>query len=96
MWTCLNCAKSNADGLEDCSKCSYARPSWTLSPSPAQEPETRSAQVRYEMFRGRLATWDSLFSDAAAFATEIGQERVISISHSADQGDGVVTVWYWD
>jgi len=47
------------------------------------------------MFRGTLATWDELFTRAAYFATEIGPERVLNISHSADDGDGVVTVWYW-
>ena len=47
------------------------------------------------MFRGTLVTWQSLFTKAAQFATEIGPERVLSISHSEDQGDGVVTVWYW-
>ena len=96
MWICPNCGTSNGEGLEDCLKCSYARPSSISQPSVVVEPEIRSPQVRFEMFRGRLATWDSLFSDAAAFATLIGHERVISISHSADQGDGVVTVWYWE
>jgi len=49
----------------------------------------------FEMFRGTMATWDQLFSQAAAFATSVGPERLISISHSEDQQDGVVTVWYW-
>lgn len=47
------------------------------------------------MFRGTFATWQELFAQAANFATEIGPERLINISHSADQGDGVVAVWYW-
>jgi hypothetical protein len=47
------------------------------------------------MFRGTFATWDKLFAEAAHFATEIGPERVLSISHSEDKSDGVVTVWYW-
>jgi hypothetical protein len=33
-----------------------------------------------------------LFRESADFATEIGPDRVLSISHSSD---GVVTVWYW-
>ena len=52
--------------------------------------------VRFRMFRGTIATWDDLFSEAAAFATTLGRERLISISHSEDQQDGVVAVWYWD
>ena len=51
--------------------------------------------VRFKVFRGTLATWDELFSEAAAFATRVGRERLITISHSEDQQDGVAAVWYW-
>jgi hypothetical protein len=37
-----------------------------------------------------------LFGQAAAFATELGPHRLINISHSCDQKQGVVAVWYWD
>jgi hypothetical protein len=41
-------------------------------------------------------SWESLFEEAAAFATEIGRERLINISSSGDtSGRGVVTAWYW-
>lgn len=33
--------------------------------------------------------------EAADFATVIGKDRLISISHSSDHGEGVITVWYW-
>jgi len=52
-------------------------------------------RMAYKYFRGTLASWDELFDQAAQFATEIGTEYVVGISHSADRGDGVVTVWYW-
>jgi hypothetical protein len=52
--------------------------------------------VKYEVFRGTLETWDSLFEQAAEFATQVGRERLIGISHSEDKQDGVVAVWYWD
>jgi hypothetical protein len=42
-----------------------------------------------------MATWDTLFEEASDFATGIGRERLISISHSEDHSDGVVVVWYW-
>ena len=51
--------------------------------------------MAYQVFRGTWSSWEDLFGQAASFATEIGPERVISISHSADNSDGVVTVWYW-
>jgi hypothetical protein len=55
----------------------------------------RDRVVRYEVFRGTFATWEKLFTEAAEFATRLGPERLISISHSEDQQDGVVAVWYW-
>jgi hypothetical protein len=51
--------------------------------------------MAYRVFRGTFATWEKLFTEAARFATETGPERVVSISHSEDRSDGVVTVWYW-
>jgi hypothetical protein len=51
--------------------------------------------VRFEIFRGTLATWPELFARASEFATEIGREQLISISHSEDKDDGVIAVWYW-
>ena len=55
---------------------------------------TRST-VRVEMFRGTIASWEQLFAEAAEFATTVGKDRLITISHSEDQQDGVVAVWYW-
>lgn len=50
--------------------------------------------VEFMIFRSFTNSWEELFRQAADFATQIGAERVISISHSADRGDGVVTVWF--
>jgi len=52
--------------------------------------------AKYKTFRGSLATWDELFNQATAFATELGEIRLINISHSCAGQDGVVTVWYWE
>jgi hypothetical protein len=52
------------------------------------------SEVKYKTFRGTLATWNTLFSQAAEFASSIPSANLISISHSADNLDGVVTVWY--
>ncbi|MBC7815683.1 MAG: hypothetical protein IAG10_02160 [Planctomycetaceae bacterium] len=51
--------------------------------------------VRFKMFRGTFCTWTALFEDAAAFASRLPSEQLISISQSGDNNDGVVTVWYW-
>jgi len=52
--------------------------------------------VQYEVFRGVFSSWEDLFQRAAEFASTLGRERLIGISHSEDKQDGVVTVWYWD
>jgi hypothetical protein len=60
--------------------------------------ETRSepaVRMSYRLFRGTFKTWDELFDQATAFATELGETRVVNISHSCAGQDGVVTVWYW-
>ncbi|MGB0992922.1 MAG: hypothetical protein ACPG32_10700 [Akkermansiaceae bacterium] len=49
----------------------------------------------FRTFRGVWSSFDQLFAQAADFASAIGPERLISISHSEDKDDGVVTVWYW-
>lgn len=54
-------------------------------------------QVAFRFFRaGGFTTWDAMFTEVAAFASRIGRDELISISHSEDQGEAVVTVWYWE
>jgi len=53
-------------------------------------------RVEYKMYRGTFNTWDDLFANAAEFATQLGETRLISVSHSCAGSDGVVTVWYWN
>jgi len=50
----------------------------------------------FRTFRGAWASFDDLFRQAAAFASSVGKDDLISISHSEDGNDGVVTVWYWN
>lgn len=47
--------------------------------------------VKYKYFGGMLTKWEAVFAKAAEFATHIGRERLIGISHS----NAVVAVWYW-
>ena len=51
--------------------------------------------VRFQSFTSTHKSWDTLFGEAAAFATEVGPDRLIGISHSHEGDMGVVTVWYW-
>jgi hypothetical protein len=52
-------------------------------------------RVRFKYFRASFSSWQSLFEEVAEFASRIPRDRLISISHSEDRNDGVVTVWYW-
>jgi hypothetical protein len=55
-------------------------------------------QVRFKLFKSSLKPWTSLCEEAAAFATDVGRDRLINISVSAADtgGEGVVFVWYWE
>jgi hypothetical protein len=55
----------------------------------------RRSIVKFEVFRGVMASWQELFERAATFASEVGRDRLITIAHSEDQNDGVIAVWYW-
>ena len=52
--------------------------------------------VRFKVFESSLQSWETLFTEAAEFASHV--DRLISISHSHAGpglgGMGVVTVWY--
>jgi hypothetical protein len=57
--------------------------------------------VAFKHFVSRGDSWESLFAEAAAFGTEVGRDRLISVSHSHGGGNimgmlglGVVSVWY--
>ena len=52
-------------------------------------------RATYRVFRSSMSSWETLFDEASDFASGIGKDRVISISHSEDHNDGVVVVWYW-
>jgi hypothetical protein len=52
--------------------------------------------VRFKYFRSKRESWDSLFEQAARFASGLGPQRLICIAHSCTDLDGVVTVWYWE
>jgi hypothetical protein len=96
MWNCLKCGEPIEDQFDSCWKCGTAKAALPAQPSPAPAVAPKPGwRLVYKYFRGTFATWEELFNDASAFATGVGPERVVGISHSADRGDGVVNVWYW-
>jgi hypothetical protein len=99
-WNCPKCNERLEPQFDSCWRCGTARtpddapPAASQAPPPPSGPAEKS-RVAFEMFRGTFESWESLFQKAAEFATEIGRDRLIGISHSEDDDDGVVTVWYW-
>jgi hypothetical protein len=61
-------------------------------------------RATFKHFASTSESWESMFEDAANFASEVGPDRLIGISHSHGGGNeawgyggsGVVTVWYWE
>ena len=53
-------------------------------------------QVKFEVFKSSFKSWEDLCGLAAAFASEKGKERLINLSVSEDQNQGVIIVWYWE
>ncbi len=52
--------------------------------------------THYRMFKSSVKTWQTMLNEASDFASTIGEQRVINISHSCDNNKAVVVVWYWD
>jgi hypothetical protein len=52
--------------------------------------------VRFQLFKSTMKSWNDLCGEAAAFASEKGKERLITISVSEDHNEGVIVVWYWE
>lgn len=103
MWTCNQCGEVIEDQFDSCWKCSTAKgtvppmiapPEKAATPAPSV-PIAPKWKMTYRMFRGTFVSWETLLNDASEFATSIGPERVVSISQSEDDSDGVVVVWYW-
>ena len=53
-------------------------------------------QVKHQIFKSWTKSWDSLCEEAAKFASEKGRDRLINLSVSEDQNEGVIIVWFWE
>ena len=59
--------------------------------------------VQCKMFSSSTKNWEQLVSEAAAYATGLGKDRLINISVSASGGtdlfgiggQGAIFVWHW-
>lgn len=97
MKTCPRCQEPSDDHFDSCWRCSSPLPASGAIPDPAQTalPEKVRKKADFKIFRSTFATWDSLCNEAAGFASTLGPENLITLSHSEDQEDGVIIVWFW-
>jgi hypothetical protein len=49
----------------------------------------------HKTFRATFKSWRTLLRESTDFATDIGEDRLISISHSSDMSEAMIVVWYW-
>jgi len=60
------------------------------------DTDAKEAALDFRIFRGGwLTSWDQVCNEAAEFASQIGPDRIASISQSEDKADGLVVIWYW-
>lgn len=105
MKTCPRCHETSEDQFDTCWRCSTPLPD-DGAPAPGepaslaatahrQSPPSPRRKVDFKIFRGTFTTWNILCAEAAEFASTLGPRDLINISHSEDEEDGVVVVWYW-
>jgi hypothetical protein len=71
---------------------------WARGDYGGRPPRTPSDLLRRSSFHliDSVDSWDSVFSQAANFATQIGPERLIGIwLTNGTFNSGVITIWYW-
>lgn len=95
MMICPKCGEQSEDQFDTCWKCGsdleqLADTDMGIAPTPKMI-------VKHRTFRGDFSSWESLCvgKEACEFATRIGRDRVVSISHSNYGGEVLVVVWYW-
>jgi hypothetical protein len=52
-------------------------------------------RVTFKAFDSKMASREKLFRAAAEYASQIGPDRLITMSHSEDRDNIVITIWYW-
>jgi hypothetical protein len=54
-------------------------------------------RATFQVFESYEDSWEVLLGRAAEFVSQLGRERVISISHCETiRSKGIVVVWYWE
>jgi hypothetical protein len=49
----------------------------------------------FKAFDSKMASREKLFKAAVEYANQLGRERILTLSHSEDRDNIVITIWYW-
>jgi hypothetical protein len=52
-------------------------------------------RVLFKAFDSKMASREKLFKAASDFANQVGKDRLITLTHSEDRDNIVITIWYW-
>ncbi len=61
-----------------------------------QTQDALPIRLSFFFHQATMISWPELFEHAAAKAMDLHPDQVVSVSHSDDQGKGLVALWYWD
>jgi hypothetical protein len=53
-------------------------------------------KARFKIYRSSWDSWETMCTQVAELLTDLGPNRVIGVSQSDDNNEGVLTVWYWE
>jgi len=53
-------------------------------------------RVRFKTFQSQFGLRERVLQKVAEFAQQVGRERLISISHSEERDNAIITLWYWE
>ena len=68
----------------------------TPPPAPTPAPAAPGPlRVAFKAFDSKMASRDKLFRAATEFATQIGRDNLITLTHSEDRDNIVISIWYW-
>jgi hypothetical protein len=62
----------------------------------AIKPRVLVMRVQFKTFESQFLTRQKMLQKAAEFATQMGPERLINVTHSEDHHESFITVWYWE
>jgi hypothetical protein len=49
----------------------------------------------FKSFDSKMASREKLFKAAVEYANQLGRDRILTLSHSEDRDNIVITIWYW-